>query len=841
MARSIEELTGAFAAAIVMELKYISVIVLSLTAPFYGLHGGDRIEFNRDIRPILSDKCFFCHGPDSSEREADLMLHIEAGAYADLGGYAAIVPGKPEESELVKRINDREDPMPPADSHKILDQSEAELLARWITEGAEYSAPWTYEPPVKHEPPPVANEDWPLNAIDRFLLARLEEEGLNPSLDADKVTLIRRLYFDLIGLPPKPEEAAEFIDGRKSLEQVVDELLSSPHFGERMAMYWLDLVRYADTVGYHGDQDHNISPYRDYIINSLNANLPFDQFTREQLAGDLLESATKWQKVASGYNRLLQTSHEGGIQEKEYNAIYAADRVRNLSEVWMGATLGCAQCHDHKFDPYTTKDHYSMAAFFADIHDAGYNGNTLPTNRPPEMIFLSDTQESDHEKIQNRMKALAGEMIWERVERLRSEKAEREAALLTGKESKKSVEKAIKALGDQIAVSVLEERRPQWLELIEQEKTLLKSGRPTMVTQAEEPRTMRLLPRGNWQDDSGEIVTAAIPAFLGKIDVPEGQRATRLDLANWLVDPEKGVGGLTARVMANRFWYLFFGRGISSSLTDFGGQGQPPINPELLDYLAVSFYENGWDMKRFLRLLVTSRAYRQSSVVPPELLERDPYNQLVARQSRYRLPAEIIRDNALAVSQLLVTDIGGDSVKPYQPSGYYRHLNFPERTYASHEDARRWRRGVYVHWQRMFLHPVMKTLDAPSREECVAERPQSNTPNAALALLNDPTFVEAALVLAERILREGGNTLDDRLDFACELVLTRSPTEDERAIFHSLLQSTEAAYREDPQSAIALVETGVARHPEGIHPIELASWTSVARGLMNLSEAITRN
>jgi hypothetical protein len=293
--------------------------------------------------------------------------------------------------------------------------------------------------------------------------------------------------------------------------------------------------------------------------------------------------------------------------------------------------------------------------------------------------------------------------------------------------------------------------------------------------------------------------------------------------------------------MANRFWYLFFGRGISSSLADFGGQGHPPVNPELLDYLAVSFLENGWDVKRFIRLLLTSRAYRQSSVAPPELLERDPYNQLVARQSRYRLPAEIIRDNALAVSQLLVTDIGGDSAKPYQPSGYYRHLNFPERTYASHKDTMQWRRGVYVHWQRMFLHPTMKTLDAPSREECVAERPRSNTPNAALALLNDPTFVEAARVLAERILLEGGDTVNDRLDFAYEVVLTRSPAEDERAIFRSLLQSTEAAYREDPQSAIALVETGIARRPEGIHDIELASWTSVARGLMNLNEAITRN
>ena len=769
------------------------------------------------------------------------MLHTAAGAYADLGGYAAIVPGDAEASELVKRIKDSEDPMPPEDSHKSLSQDEVETLSQWIADGAEYSAPWTYEMPVEVDPPRVSREEWPVNPVDRFVLSRLEAEGLNPSPDADNVTLIRRLYFDLIGLPPTPEEAAAFVEGRKTLENVVDELLASSHFGERMAMYWLDLVRYADTVGYHGDQDHNISPYRDYVIRSLNENMPFDRFTREQLAGDLLEEPTKWQKVASGYNRLLQTSHEGGIQEKEYNAIYAADRVRNVSAVWMGATIGCAQCHDHKFDPYTTKDHYSMAAFFADIHDAGYNGNDLPTNRPPEMLFLSDDQELNLGKIREDMKALAGLDSWKCIEVLNAEKSDLEESLLIGKKSKKSVEEAIKILETDMADCISEENRSRWLELVEEEQALLGRGRRTMVTVAEEPRTMRVLPRGNWQDDTGEIVAAGVPGFLGVIDLPEGQVATRLDLANWLTDPEEGVGGLTARVFANRFWYLFFGSGISSSLSDFGGQGQPPVNPELLDYLAVSFYENDWDLKRFVRLLVTSRAYRQSSVASPELLERDPYNQLVARQSRYRLPAEMVRDNALAVSQLLVTEFGGNSVKPYQPEDYYRHLNFPERKYASHVDDRQWRRGVYVHWQRMFLHPTMKTLDAPSREECTAERSRSNTPNAALALLNDPTFVEAARVLAERIIKEGGSSIDDRLDFAYQVVLTRSPDEDERVILRSLLQSTEAAYREDPDAAKALVGVGLAKRSDSIPALELASWTAVARGLVNLNEAITRN
>jgi len=826
-------------------LSAIALIVSLLPGALAGAI--ETIDFNRDIRPILSEKCFHCHGPDPSERKGGLRdsgglrLDTEEGSRMDLGGFAALVPGDLEQSELVARIKDIEDPMPPEESHKALSLEEVNLLERWIVEGAEYSAPWTYERPIKTELPRVADEAWPINPVDRFVLARLENEGLAPSPETEPVTLIRRLYFDLTGLPPTPDKAAAFVNGEATLEQVVDDLLESPHFGERMAMYWLDLVRYADTVGYHGDQDHNISPYRDYVIRSFNENLPFDQFTREQLAGDLLEAPTKWQNVASGYNRLLQTSHEGGIQEKEYNAIYAADRVRNVSAVWMGGTLGCAQCHDHKFDPYTTKDHYSMAAFFADIHDAGYNGNSLPTNRPPEMLFLSDAQELELKRIRDAKKLLAGKDTWGRIEGLEAEKADLEAALKIGKQSKKEVLEAIAVLEEEMTECISKAKRDNWNALVEREKTHLKHGRWTMITEAQEPRTMRVLPRGNWQDDSGEIVSAAIPEFLGNIDIPENQFATRLDLANWLTDAEGGVGGLTARVFANRFWYLLFGSGISSSLADFGGQGQPPANPELLDYLAVSFYENDWDLKRFIRLLATSRAYRQSSIASEELLERDPYNQLVARQSRYRLPAEMVRDNALAVSGLLVTELGGDSVKPYQPEEYYRHLNFPERSYTSHEDARQWRRGVYVHWQRMFLHPTMKTLDAPSREECVAERSRSNTPNAALALLNDPTFVEAARVFAERILEEGGASIEERMEFAFKLALTRRPDSDERAVFRSLLESTEAIYRTDPAAAAALIETGRAPRSMNLSNLELASWTSVARGLLNLNEAITRN
>jgi len=813
-----------------------AILLLSLESK-----GADsKLDFTQDIRPILSDKCFFCHGPDEHERGADLRLDNAKDAFADLGGYAAIVAGKPLESELILRILDEDDPMPPEKSHKTLKSEEVELLTRWIVEGAEYSEPWAYVQPKKNSIPKVGDQKWPVNWIDRFVLSRLESESLQPSLDADPVTLIRRLHFDLTGLPPTPEEADAFVDGKTDFDTVVDDLLASPHFGERMAMYWLDLVRYADTVGYHGDQDHNISPYRDYVIRSFNENMPFDQFTIEQIAGDLLPNSGKWQKVASGYNRLLQTSHEGGIQKKEYNAIYAADRVRNVSAVWMGATVGCAQCHDHKYDPYTIKDHYAMAAFFADIHDDGYSGNTLPANRQPEMLFLTDEQEAELAKIEAEIEPLFDKATQKSLEKLDVEKAKLVASSKVGKGNKKAIQNKISEVDRRIASIAPAEERQAWAQLHSKRKAIQKEGRLTMITAAKPPREMRVLPRGNWQDNTGDIVNADVPGFLGSIPV-DSRTPTRLDLAEWLTNGETGVGEMTARVFANRFWYLFFGTGISRSLDDFGGQGVPPENPELLDNLAVHFYESGWDVKAMVRFLVTSRAYRQSSITPPELKERDPHNQLVARQSRYRLPAEAIRDNALAVSGLLVDQQGGTSAKPYQPIGYFRHLNFPVRTYKAHKNQDQWRRGVYVHWQRMFLHPMMKAMDAPSREECTAQRPRSNTPNAALVLLNDPTFLEAARVFAIRVLAEGGDSIDSRLNFAFREALSRLPDPEERTVMTSLLKATRADYENNPNSAASLLENGMAPTPMEVDPIDLASWTAITRALLNLNETVTRN
>ncbi len=762
------------------------------------------VDFNRDIRPILSNHCFACHGPDEHDRKGKLRLDTEEGALrsGDIGD--ALVPGKPDDSEIIHRIfsDDPEDVMPPPDANKALSAEQRTLLRQWIEQGGGYAEPWSYRPPERHPVPEAQSPDWPANWIDNFILDRLRREGLEPAPDTDPVTLVRRLHFDLIGLPPSPQAVERFLkewkdDQSASVEKTVRDLLSSPHFGERMAMYWLDLVRYADTCGYHGDQDHSISPYRDYVIDAFNDNLPFDQFTREQLAGDLLDSPTIDQKIATGYNRLLQTSHEGGVQAKEYLAIYFADRVRNLSNVWMGATVGCAQCHDHKYDPYTARDFYALGAFFADIDEAQHfrvGTNSLPTSRPPEINVHS------------------------KRERLR-----------------------LTELETQLSSPTFATRKEQE-HLRAEIAALKKAQRKTMITVATKPRTIRVLPRGDWLDDSGPVVEPAFPSFLEKPgNSKKSGRLNRLDLANWLTNPAQGTGGLTARVMVNRFWYLVFGSGISKRLDDFGGQGEAPEHPELLDNLAVEFYQSGWDIKHMMALLVTSRTYRQSSLETVALRERDPYNRLVARQSRYRLPAETIRDNALAISGLLQTSYGGPSAKPYQPMGYYKHLNFPGRRYAHHADDRQWRRGVYVHWQRQFLHPMLRAFDAPTREECTAERPRSNTPIAAMTLLNDPSFVEAARVFSARVLSESGPEIDDRLEFIYREALSRKPDEKERQIMKRLVSMAAQDFQSNPAAARKLVSTGAAPLAEGLDTVQHAIWTTAARAILNLSETYTRN
>jgi len=786
----------------------LAMIVLTLSEVLVGPSTAaeqSAVQFHRDVRPILSNHCFKCHGPDEEARQAELRLDTRDGLFgAAASGASIVVAGRPESSELFRRITaeHEEERMPPAEVQKPLTSDQIELVRRWIEEGAVCQSHWAYVPPSRPEWPPVTREARVHGAIDRFILARLEREGLQPSPPADAVTLMRRLSLDLTGLPPLVGDVDAFTADASEAAYLalVDRLLASPHYGERMAVYWLDLVRYADSCGYHSDVEQPIAPYRDYVIAAFNDNLPFDHFTREQLAGDLLPESSIAQRIASGYNRLNKTTEEGGAQEGEYRAKSAADRVRTTAGVWMAATLGCAECHDHKYDPFTTRDFYSFAAFFADVEEQGV---WKPGSREPELLLPTPEQVAKSEELAAK----------------KSELDERLAAVGGSDESQRQ------------AVEV------ELKEIASVQKQLDRSIRRTMITVAGPPRETRILPRGNWLDSSGPVVEPALPAFL---DTPRAgsERLTRLDLAEWLLRADHP---LTARVFVNRLWKLFFGVGLTRTLDDFGAQGEPPTHHELLDWLAVEFRESGWDVKHMARLLVTSNAYRQTSVPTPELASRDPQNRLFARQSRWRLEAEFVRDQALAATGLLDRRVGGPSVKPYQPEAYWEFLNFPKRTWVADFGQDQYRRGLYTHWQRTFLHPSLVAFDAPSREECTAERPISNTPKAALVLLNDPTYVECARAMAARVLREGASTDHERIDWAWREVTSRMLDERERKVLLELLNENRARYAEDEAAARKLATVGQLTWPDDLPLSELAAWTAVTRAILNLHECISRN
>ena len=669
--------------------------------------------------------------------------------------------------------------MPPIDHRKKLTKKEKETLVQWIKEGAEWEDHWAWIKPTRKN-----NLD-SKNAIDTILKETLSKRKLEFSDNAPRHVLIRRLSFDLRGLPPSIQEVNDFKQGNldEAIKKMTEKFLSSKAFGERMAVNWLDLVRYADTNGYHADIQWKVSPYRDYVINSFNDNKPFDQFTIEQIAGDLLPESSVEQKVAAGYNRLNMKSTEFGIQDAEYLAKYAADRVRTTATTWLGVTLGCAECHDHKFDPFTIKDFYSFAAFFADIKGVGYYPSA--------------------------QKVGWGETI---------------------KVLKKQTRIEIKELEEKAKI----EQSDESLEVIKNKiENLKKQSQEMLATVSVKPRMTRIFPRGDWMDQSGEVVGPALPKFLSHQKV-----SSRKDLAEWIVSDNNP---LTARVFVNRLWKMFFGTGISGVLDDIGSQGEWPSHPELLDWLAVEFMESGWDIKHMVRLIVSSQAYRQSSLETNQLRDIDPENRLIARQSSFRLDAEFIRDNALSVSGLLFNQIGGPSVKPYQPSGYWENLNFPKRTYKADTGPNQYRRGVYTHWQRQFLHPALIAFDAPSREECTANRPRSNTPLAALVMLNDPSQVESARALAQKVLTTKKLTNDnERIQFMMMKVLSRNPLVEEINALSSLLKKHQEKYLDDPETSKELVGVGNLETPKELKPEELAPWVSVGRAILNLHETITR-
>ncbi|MFZ4764438.1 MAG: DUF1553 domain-containing protein [Roseimicrobium sp.] len=813
-----------------------------------------KIEFNRDVRPILSDNCFYCHGNDPKHREADLRLDIRSDALAA----KAFVPGKPDKSELIARIltEETDDLMPPPESHKKLTARQKDVLKRWIAQGAEYQQHWAYEKPVKAPIPAGAN------GVDALVEKRLQEIGLKPSPEADRRSLIRRLYSDLLGLPPQPKDVAAFVADTSpdAYAQLVERVLKSPHYGERMAIGWLDVVRFADTIGYHSDNPRNVWPYRDWVIKAFNDNKPFDRFTLEQVAGDLLPDATLQTRVGSAFNRLLLSTEEGGAQPKDYEARMLTDRVRAIGTAWLGQTTGCAQCHDHKFDPFSAHDFYALGAFFADIKEPVIgkreDGIIVGTPEQEKQLAKLDATLAEARKRLSVVapKLEAAQKAWEEgviagtitLPELKKDAKTNAAAkknaelVLASLKAKDRNAKQKQTVQDYFRTKITTNFKAELDAVTKAERARKAFYDPLpkclVSVSTTEKRIVRFLPRGNWMDESGDVVKAALPHYLPQPKI-EGREPNRLDLAQWLVARENP---LTARTVMNRLWKQFFGIGLSKVLDDLGAQGEPPVNPALLDWLACEFMDSGWDMKHMVRTIVNSRTYRQVSTATKELLAADPYNRELARQSSFRFDAELVRDNALAVSGLLVPKIGGPSVKPYQPERYWENLNFPTREWTSDGGASQYRRGLYTWWQRSFLHPSMLAFDAPSREECCAERNRSNIPQQALVLLNDPTYVEAARSFAVRILSESKGSTEQRLAWAWKQALQREPRAEELQTITPLLEKHLTDYRKDPQAAASLLKTGLAPVPPSLDKSELAAWTHVARVLLNLHETITR-
>lgn len=1012
----------------------------------------DKVDFTKQVRPILSNHCFHCHGPDAHERKADLRLDTPEGMKALSEGGK---PGKPEEHELVKRIlsTDPDEVMPPASTQKVLTSQEKEILKRWVAQGGEYKLHWSLIAPKRSELPLVKDQLWLRNPVDQFVLARLEKEGLTHAPEADKITLIRRVTFDLTGLPPTPGEVAAFLadETPDAYEQLVERLLKSPHFGERMALEWLDASRYADTHGYHIDSGRDMTRWREWVIEAFNTNKPFDEFTVEQMAGDLLPNATVAQKIASGYLRNHMINYEGGAIPEEYFNAYIVDRVNTTGTVFLGMSVACGQCHDHKYDPISQKEYYQLYAFFHNVPENGIDGrkgNATPVLRfPSEMDRQTQTSlKTQVEDLDRQLAAAvtatdAAQGTWEqrqlqppepinwkvikataakglqgtqlelqpdgcylaKGENPRNETYEfhlpASLTKITGVRIEVLADDALTARGPgrssngnlvlsevrlglgetataakpllfgaaqadfsqsrhpaenvfddnpetgwgiypqvgkdhslvlelakpltasptdslvlrlefltknpqhqpgRVRISLTDATHPRQPEKLPENlltlvripapkrtppqaaeiqayyrdkvsvsladlRNRLKQARqkleefeqtiPSAMVMEEmtNPRDTFILTRGQY-DKKGEKVVAAVPAVFPPLskDAPRN----RLGLARWLVSPDHP---LVTRVTVNRYWQMFFGNGLVKTAEDFGSQGEFPSHPELLDWLAVEFREpitplpdeeelHVWDLKHLIRLIVTSATYRRSSHVTPGLLHRDPENRLLARGSRFRLPAEFIRDQALAVSGLLNPRIGGPSVSPYQPAGLWEELtaredgkNFTAQTYSQSHGADLYRRGMYTFWKRTAPPPTLVTFDAPDRETCTVRRSRTNTPLQALILMNDPTFVEAARKFGERILHSEAGSDSQRIEFAYRCALSRPPTEKERTTLEALLTKQRQKFQTHPEEAEKLLKIGESQRDSKLATNELAAWTTISSVLLNLDETITRN
>jgi hypothetical protein len=1005
---------------------------------------GLKLEYNRDIRPILAENCFPCHGPDSAARKADLRLDRRDDA-VDAG---AIDPDDPGSSELLARINakDPKQLMPPPVTTKTLTDQQKDALRRWITEGATYQPHWSLIPPARPAPPQPRERSWARNAIDQFILARLEQNGLSPAPEADRRTLARRLCLDLTGLPPAPELVEAFVTNPSSsaYDDLVTRLLDSPRWGEHRARYWLDAARYADTNGYHFDNYREAWAYRDWVISAFDRNLPFDRFTIEQLAGDLLPGHTLDQQVASGFNRCNMTTNEGGVIPEEYKVLYARDRTETVSTVWMGLTAGCAVCHDHKFDPISQREFYALSAFFNNTTQPTMDGNVKDT---PPTIFVPDAADRDRWQAVSAYLADARSQLDARKTSARPEfdrwladaKADLLAASMptaglrlaanagasgaigggsapwlegpfeaaeagdfekdqafsygawvklprrdmtgsilarmddthdyrgwdlwleenrigthlvhkwpddalkvvargevpagvwthvlatydgSGKAAgmkfyingePQQVDVAIDALRSTIRTTVplkagqrhtsekLEgaaiaglriysrQLSPQeadrlawadraatlarapsaqrskgelelvfgwWLRSVDPASQDLRGKLAALETEAASIKTRGtyahvmherseqamayLLHRGEYDKRRDPVKAGtprALPAYPG--DLPRN----RLGLATWLVRPEHP---LTARVAVNRFWQEVFGAGLVRTAGDFGVSGELPSHPELLDWLAVEFRENGWDIKGLFRLLVESSTYRQSAVATREKLEKDPSNRLLSRGPRFRMDAEVIRDQALAVSGLLVGTVGGPSARPYQPDGVWEAVAMPESNthfYLTDHGAQVYRRSLYTFWKRSAPPASLDILNAPSREVCTVRRERTNTPLQALVTLNDPQFVEAARGLAQSVLKTCGQdqACDSRIDRLARRLLARPLRSEEQAVVRASLAKLEAYYQAHPDEAARLIAVGESKADPALSGPVLAAWTMLANELMNLDEFLSKS
>lgn len=806
--------------------------------------GQESIQFSRDIQPILSEKCYHCHGPDENSREADLRLDTEQGIFADASDHQVVSPGKLEESDLYQRMmsDDESVIMPPPEAKIPLTSSEKAKIKEWIESGAKWQRLWSLVPPQKTSLPQIANRSWARNSIDVFIAAKLEANRLRPSMDASREKLLRRVYLDLVGVPPTVAQIDRFVsnDSPDAYEQVVDRLLSSPGYGERMAWPWLDAARYADSNGFQGDRERTMWPWRDWVIDALNSNMPYDEFTKKQIAGDLLPNATDEDKLATAFCRNHMINGEGGRIAEENRIEYIFDQIETVGTVWLGLTLNCCRCHDHKYDPLLQKDYYSMFAIF---NKTAVNGGGGDPATPPNMM------------VPNRLQSRELKSLDSVLSRLRAEVTRHEAKMFELKSEQKLTElESFKALPDQIQSVLLKPaggRDSKQLEALEKhfadslkeyvsvvnqlrsvsdQYNSIRGSLPRVMVMADtnDRKTFRL-DRGLYNQPKEEV-TASLPSVFG---LPVLAKTNRLTLSNWLVDPKNP---LTSRVTVNRMWQQFFGVGLVKTPEDFGSQGAQPSHARLLDYLAIVFIESGWDVKAMHRMIVTSSTYRQSAVVNQESNEVDPENRLLSYSPRYRLPAWMLRDQALFVSGLMNREQSGSSVHPYQPEGIWAEATFNNKKYKQDHGGKLYRRSLYTFWRRI-VGPTM-LFDVAKRQTCEVKVSRTNSPLHALVTLNDQTFIEAARVLAENVAMES-EELTERVRLAFVRCTSRQPTKKELKILERRYELTLTELTNNPTAAEQLLASGEFRSKTE-PSIELAALANVFLLMLNLDETLSK-